>query len=558
MNRSIVKQVGAFAGYLTIPLMIVLAIGLVAVRRFEWYILLGLVVLLVAIALFAATNPEAWQRRLGRQRVSSTISGIVVSIALLGIVVLVNVLLQRTNVQFDLTANKNFTISDLSVQVLQKLDAPVTATIFYDNTSQDTLTQAQDKLKQFAARSDKLKIQSFNANLDPAVANSYKIKQVPSIVFEKGQQREEVSSVDEQTFTRALARLQNPVTRRVLVVTGHQELSTQSNQQGLSLALAVQALSDNNFKVEVYNSVTSTSTPTGGANAAGQTAPPATIQLNPASDILLIAGPRGRFTDDEKNRISTFLKGGGKALVAFDIAANLNAAQATNLNDLLTGFGVSFKQGVAVETAPDRSSPQNPLTMLPELNTQSELARGLEGQNVIVFQTTNVEKAADNKGTFTDVLKTSAQSYLKTNLTSQTAEFEQGDLRGPLTVAATFEQPATAPLPPQTATPGTTPGAATPAPATNAQPLNTRLVLLGTPALISDRYLQSQGNYNFLVNSMNYLNESNNAIVIPSSTSNAKPFTVNESQSTLTFWSSFLGLPLLILFLGLVAWWRRR
>ncbi|HEX2912031.1 MAG TPA: Gldg family protein [Chloroflexia bacterium] len=577
MSRALIKQIGRLAGFLAVPLAIVLVIGLVAVRKFDWYILVGLIVLLALIAIFAVTNPDTWQHRLGRQRVSSAISGIVVIIALVGIIALVNVLLYRTNIQFDLTKNQTFTISPTSEQVINKLNQNTTATIFYSSQTQDQQVQANDLLKQYASRTDKLSIQTVNADADPIAVQKFNVTAVPAVVFAQGDKHEQVSTLDEQNFTRALLKLENPTQRRVLVVTGHQELPTTSSQSGSSLSAAMQALSDNNYKVEIYNSATNTSTPFGGTSSTTNATPSPTT-LNPANDILLIAGPRGKFSDDEKNRITTFLKQGGKALVAYDIAGNVDAAQATNLNDLLSDWNVKFNRGVIVETDPNLRSPQNPTYLAPQVVTGSDITSNLQNETVFVLQSTDVEKGsnANSAATFTELLKTGDNSYLKTTVPPQTAEFEQGDKRGPLVVGAAVEEPAKE----KAATPSTTPGAtATPALGATAgttpaatptataaasgnaanQALNARIVLLGSSSAISDVVLsQSKGNYDFFINAMNYLNESANNVVIPAKLDSTQPFSINQSQSTFTFWASFLGLPLVILFAGLAVWWRRR
>jgi hypothetical protein len=69
---------------------------------------------------------------------------------------------------------------------------------------------------------------------------------------------------------------------------------------------------------------------------------------------------------------------------------------------------------------------------------------------------------------------------------------------------------------------------------------------------------QAIGNYNFFFNAMNYLNETGSDIVISDRTPTTTPFPVSASQSSVAFWSSFLGLPVVILLIGLAAWWRRR
>jgi ABC-type uncharacterized transport system involved in gliding motility auxiliary subunit len=574
MSRSVIKQIGTLAGFATIPLMIVLAIGLIAVRSFEWYIILGLAVLLVAVAIFAATNPEVWQRQLGRQRVSSTISGIVVIIALVGIIVLVNVLLYRSNVQLDLTQNQNFTLTDTSAQIVQKFKTPVVANVLYDNSTQDQQQRAVDLFKQYAARNDKFTYQSINAAVDPLAVQRYEAKSNPAVIFEMGTRKQQVSSIDEQTFTRALQQLQAGTVRRVLIMSGHQELPTDFDQQGNSVSGAITALTDNNFKVELYNSINGTSSPLG-STSTGASPTPTPTNLDPANDILLIAGPRGKYSDDEIKRITSFLRQGGKALMAYDINRNVDPAQATNLNDLLTTWGVKFNRGVIIEQDPTRRTQQTPLELVPQIDTTSPLGTGLTGgnHNVVALLSTSIDKGTNTTITYSGVLTSSVNSYLKVNLQSQSAEFEQGDTRGPLTVVATVELPAADPLAPLPPTPtaapvATTPGA-TPAPTATAtataaagatkQPLNTRIVLMGTPSVFSDYGLnRSPDNTTFFINAMNWLNESTDSVVINSKVTASTPFAINDSQSTVTFWSTFLGLPLLILFLGLIFWWRRR
>lgn len=571
MSRALVKQAGMLAGYLAIPLIIVLAIGFISVRRFDWYIIVGLIVLILAITFFAATNPSVWQRPLGRQRVSSTISGIVVIIALCGIVYLTNILVKPNAARLDFTSTQAFTLSDTSVKVVQSLRDPVAIRVFYDRNSQAQQQQAQELLKQYTARTDKINVQTINANIEPLTVQQFGVKTVPSIVFVQGSRQEIVTTLDEQGFTRALLQVQNPSQRRVLVVTGHQELPTQASQDGNSIATAIQALTTNNYKVELYNSLTGTSSPLGEAAATpGQQQPPIPTQtrLDPANDILLIAGPRGRFNDQEKTQLGNFLKQGGKALIAYDVTTSVspNPTSNTNVNDLLTDFGLSFKQGVVVETRRDRITQAGAVFLIPEVVADSPLARELGSDQLIVAPlSVAVEKGANATGTFGEALRSSSESYLETDLAglaTQRSEFTQNaDVRGPIVLGATYEEKARQPV---GAAPAATPGAATTPGATPAatgatEGQNTRLVLLGSATLMSDAALSNlRTNYDVFINAMNYLNGNVNNVVIPAKLADSKPFALNDNQATITKLSAIVGLPLLILFLGVVGWWRRR
>ena len=558
MNRNVLKQLGRLAGFIALPLLLVDLIALL-VFHLEWYVLVGLILVLVLGAIFAATNPEVWQRSLGRQRTSSTISAIVVSIAFLGIVVLINVLLQRVTIQWDLTQNQSFTISDASVKVVQSLKAPTTAIVFYDPTTATQEQTASDLLHQFAAKGDKLSVQTIDASSDPLSVQKYKVSANPSVVFVQGARQELVTTFDEQTFDRTLLKVQSDP-KRVLIVSGHKEASVVASQTATSVSTAVQSLANNNYIVLTYNSATGTGTPfTASADATGATPAAVQITLDPANDILLIFGPGSKFSDVEKTNLTNFLKEGGKAFITYDIANNQDPASATNVNDLLSSWGVSFQPGIALESDPSHHLPQSAALIQPSLDTTSDVDTGLSDQNpVIVANATALVRQDGFQGTINNLLTTSSSSYLKTNLQSQTAEFEQGDVRGPLILGLSIQQAATMSAPTISGT-NTISGTTNVTGTASTAALETRIVAVGTTAAFSDQILpQVSPNDTFLLNAMNFLGASGTNITIPSKADATKPFTVTQAKAGVTFWASFLGLPVLVLFLGLVIWWRRR
>lgn len=550
MNRAMLRQVGSWAGFLIVPLLIAGAIYLITYRRFDTPIIVDLIALAVAVILYATTNPLTIRGTLGKQIVGSTLSAIVVCIAAIGIIILINILMQRITVRTDLTATQAFSVSSQTIDVLKKLKGPVKVTVFYDSTGQSSSVsrqQIEDRLKEYISRTDKLDVKYVDAAFDPVNVREFNIKTLPTVVFQQNKQREDVNGTDEQSFTRAILHVQSDVQRRVFFTTGHTEPALQASGSGDSFSKAVQALKDNNFQVDTINLLNLT---TGGVITGTAGGP---FKLDPKTDVLVIAAPQSPFSNVEKQNATTFLKQGGKALFLYDSPSadqSISAERRNNVNDLLTDWGLKFSAGVTLELDPQRrfTAANNPLIFIPQTTGSSDVLRNLQDRSILMAQATQVDKGQNKTdaegGGFTPLLQSSVNSYLKVDLQSVQQPFDtnKGDVRGPITIAATFT-------------------AAAKEPPAGSQNVNTRLALVGSYLFASDADtigLDLSGNYLFLLNTMNWLTEQNDTVVVAARDLNQQPFSINESQGSFIFWTTFLGLPVLVLFLGLVVYWRRR
>src|SRR5256712_124072 len=93
-------------------------------------------------------------------------------LVVLGILVAINYIGARQNKRWDLTANKQFSLSDQSKNVVAKLDAPLQVTVF----AQDTEFQRyRDKLKEYEYGSKKVSTDYVDPEKKPAVAKQNQI-----------------------------------------------------------------------------------------------------------------------------------------------------------------------------------------------------------------------------------------------------------------------------------------------------------------------------------------------------------------------------------------------
>jgi hypothetical protein len=220
-----------------------------------------------------------------------------------------------------------------------------------------------------------------------------------------------------------------------------------------------------------------------------------------------------------------------------------------------------FKEGLVLETDPGYVSPQNPTVLIPNVEATQNITRGIGSNQPVVYAISGAIDKGSDTTSFTSLLTTSASSYIKTDaaqLSQNQAAFDaQKDQRGPLIVAASYETAAS-----DTAASGATPTATattpTPAPTGNGK---TRFVLFASTNFASDNTsvgLNQGSNFNLFVNSINWLAEANDAVVINNKTQDTSPITISKAQDTFIYYSVVFGLPILVFFIGFVVWWRRR
>jgi len=551
LNKATMRQVGLAAGFLIIPLLLVGAIILLTYRTFNLAVIIDLAAIAIALVIFAATNPVAVRNALGERSVVSWVNTVLLVVGFAGIMILVNILASRVTVRADTTHTGAFSISDASVKIAEKLTTPVIVYVAFSQSTNSTAQNAAQLLTEYKQHTDKLTVNQVNLDVNPAAATQLGIKSDPDIVLTMGtgkdQKRQEVATADEQSISRALLALQSGIQYRVFVVQGHNELpiaSGQGGQNGLSLAAASQVLRDNNYLVDTLNLTT---------NATSGTDVKGTVTLNPQSDILWIAAPSSPFSDADLSKITTFLQQGGKALF-FDNFTGQFPQQAgapkTNTNAILSKFGVQFDTGLVLEEDPAHVQFQSQAASVPGIaGGQADITRNLNNTPIIMPNASAIEQIKDSpvisSQVYTALYQTTAQSYLRSDITNQAADHSK-DKPGPFALAASVQLPA------QPISGTTTP----------ANPAQTRMVLFSSYLWPTDNpnvgLAQQPGSYVLLLNAANWLTTQPNSIVIPPKATNTHTFSITQSQDTFVFYSAFLGLPLVVLFIGLLVWWRRR
>jgi len=480
-------------------------------------ILIAAGVLLLGI--YVALDPEdVWSKITGR---GALYSGNTVAIAIAAIVILglFNVLGSRYQQKFDLTANKQFTLSDQSVKLAQSLSQPVQVTGWL--TANDSRKQDfQTLLNDYQNRSGGKITYSFNdPEAHPADAVAAGITSTGTIVYQMGDKKQTSTGTTEQDIDTALVKLQRPQ-KTLYFTTGHGERSLDGFGPQ-DYGTIKQNLTTDNFTITPLNLVTQRVVPDDAA-------------------ALVIAGPTNPFLQEELDALNAYVQGGGRLLIL------IGPNSKTDLSSILQNFQVAFSGNVVVD--PAQSVPQDPRVVVVNQYGSSPITQDLRAITFFPLTTNITSPAAGSSATgIVQLAQSSSASWGNTN--PNQIQQQPTDPKGPLTLALSVDSGISPPN--SQTTPGATP--------TPPNPNANRMVLFGSPDLISNNSLeQVPGNATLFENSANWVVEEDNLINVRVPDNTPRTLVLTGSQMNLIAYSSFLFLPLAVLAAGAAVWWTRR
>lgn len=483
---------------------------------------------LVCMALYIASQ---WREIANyfktRQARYGTLAASSVFIAL-GILIAVNYIGKRENKRWDLTANKQFSLSDQSRNFLGKLDAPLNIHVF----AQDTSFQGyRDRLKEYEYASKQVKTEFIDPDRNPAAAQQYKIEQYGTIVFEHKGRTERATGDTEQDITNAIIKVVSGQQKKVYFTDGHGEKDTASSERD-GYATIVQALGRENYTTEKLVLAQKGAVPDD-------------------ATVVVIAGPRNDFFPPEIDALKQYLSKNGKVLLMIDPPSRVDSAPLTGLialahdwgmdvgNDVVvdvSGMGQLFGASEAVPVA--ATYPPHPITERFRVMTAFPLSRSV----------TPVEGGV-NGHTAQPIVTTSDRSWAETDvqgmLTSKSIALDPGkDKPGPITLAAACSAASA--------------DAAKPADNPDAPKPETRVVVFGDSDFASNSVLGIEGNRDIFMNTVGWLSQQENLISVRAKEPEDRRLTLTATQQTNLTWLSLLIVPAVIFGTGVYSWWRRR
>jgi ABC-type uncharacterized transport system involved in gliding motility auxiliary subunit len=465
-----------------------------------------------------------------RQTRYGTLMGVSI-LAVLGILVAINYIGTKQNKRWDLTANKQFGLSDQSRNVVAKLDAPLQVQVF---AQEQQFPRFQERMKEYEYASKQISTEYIDPEKKPSAAKQSNVDRMPTIVFNYKGRTERVNADAEQDMTNAIIKVVSGQQRKVYFTQGHGEKDTTSSERD-GYNIVATALGRENYTVDKLTIAQQGAVPDDAA-------------------VVIVAGPKNDFLAPEVEALKKYLDKQGKLLLELDPPDKVDSPALTNLVALAHDWGIQAGNNIVVDVSgmgraigTDASVPivappypAHPITQRFGMMTAFPLAR--EASPVTGGVNGHVAQSFIETGP-----RSWAETDLKSLMTTGAVSLDEakGDKKGPIPLGSAVSAAAAAAAPPKPGEP-------------DAPKPETRVVVIGDSDFAANGTLGMPGNRDLFMNTIGWLSQQDNLISIRPKEPDDRRITLTATQESNIFWLSLLIIPGFIFAAGVSSWWRRR
>ncbi|MDE6875212.1 MAG: GldG family protein [Lachnospiraceae bacterium] len=450
----------------------------------------------------------------------------VLSVIAVALVIVVNLLVTKLDIQVDLTDDGKFSLDEQTIRLLKDIDEEIT--IYYFTASGGESPYFDNLFTKYDDYNSLVKIAYKDPVLHPRFASQYV-----------------EDAVSEQSFlvvneTNGRAKYV-PYTEAVVTELNYNTFRTQVTGVSLENALnsAIQYVTNDNLPV-IYNvqghGEGSISTTLSGIltknNITLNEVRLVTQEAVPEDcDILLINQPQTDYMPEEITMIREYLAAGGDAILILDFMT----PELANFNELLTYYGMDVHEGILLEGDSRYIMFQAPYVILPTVYN-TELTESVRGRKYVVTQLASGITIREDKReslSIEKLLETSEESYIKP-ASSESLEKEEGDLSGRFCVGLKLTEPAGSE--------------------------ETRIAVYSAKYFLEDTLIanSSYGNMDILLNTINSFTEQENAVAVAAKSLAEPQLTVASATANQIAVGVAVLLPLAIIGIGIIVVVRRR
>ena len=453
-------------------------------------------------------------------------------LVVLGILGAINYLAERHNKRWDFTAASQYTLSEQTRKIVQGLTKPVRVTVFAQT---EQFERFRTRLEEYSYLSKQFQIEYIDPEKRPALAEKMKESALGTIVLEYEGREQRVTSEQEQDITNGLVKLLQPKEAKLFFIQGHGERDL-NGSAGDGYGGIASELKADHFSAE----------------------PLLLLQQEIPADatVLVLAGPKTDLSDPELAKLKAYLAKGGKLLALIDPPASADAPPLTNIVSLMKEWGVEIGNNAVIDPFSQlrlgqadvpvaAQYPYHAITSTFRFQTAYPYARSVKP----------IEGGANGRNPAT-IISSGSNSWAESDLKKLTTtgevgpDLENGDIKGPVSLAVAVSAPVEGASPPPAPEGGDA--------AANTNKPETRLVVVGDSDFASNAVGRFGGNKDMFLNMINWLAQQENMIAVRPRNAEDRRITVTAGQDRVIFWFVILVLPALVFFAGVQAWWRRR
>lgn len=503
----------------------ILLFGIIALIRgeFELITTIGFILGFVITGLYVIFDWKNVKSYFTSKTTRYGINSIIYSLLVIAILVVVQIIFSLNSIQFDLTKQKKYSLSDQTEKVLKGLKDTIEAYYFYSVKARNT--KIEDTLKQYEKKSSKFKFISVDADKNPSVAKRFNVDRYGIVVLSRKDKGafEKIDQLTEEGLTNGLIRVTKETKKKIYFTKGHGEPSLDAPQNEKTGYSALKTeLESYNYEVkdiELFN----------------------TDKIPDDCSILFMAGLQSDIFDREVKILQEYIKRGGKIIVSY-----MPMATTPKLDIFLKSMGVIVHNDIVVDKLGTMFGGD---VLMPIISTfeQHEITKGFR---VALFfpMCRTFEFKSDIPGVSSNTLaKTNTTSWGETDFAAikrGIAKYDSGrDLPSPLTVAGVVNINNETFKPDWDATTKMT---------------QSKVAIFGSTEFANNTFLSASGNKDFVLNTISYLAEEGDMISIRPRDTSFEPIFLSKIAGRMLFILPTIILPLIILVIGIMVFIKRR
>jgi len=507
----------AILGLVALVAGLIVMLLLPEIRLIGWVIIgIGLALLAVAIVIDFRRVRRAFIGHRGRFGLGTGI----MSFVFVAIIIVVNAISIGFYHRFDTSVLERFTLTPQTIKVLTDIETPVKITAFFVPEDQDPLgivSYLKGLISEYETNTTKISSRYVDPDEHPDLANSYGITEYQTVVFECGDRKRLVPpsqyvSLDdsgavsgiqaEHAFTSAILEVTGIAQKKVYFLTGHGEGSIDTN-----FSKAKEGLLDDLYLIGTLNLMTNPEIPDDCA-------------------ALIISAPQNSLTVDEMVSIQLFLLNGGTVMIL------TNPGSTVDFSTIIGPWGFIVGEGTIVDPS-SSVAPHQDMPVVPP-------SRNIFGLPAVYFPgaTAIIPGEVVPQGVISNPLAwTTNSAWLDKNFTADSTPVFDSDteIMEPLRIGVLIAYPVDA-----------------------AETRYARMIIVGDSDFASDEHFDSANNGDLFLNSVSWLTEETSLISIRRNVQPFRRLVVTPGQSNFIMYSSVSLLPVILLAVAGVIWWRRR
>ncbi|MDO8720790.1 MAG: Gldg family protein [Syntrophales bacterium] len=256
--------------------------------------------------------------RLFFRRPTSAWEGLILTgVLVLGISIFLEIISFNHNVRVDLTPTKSYSLSDLTINILRRMDKDIQFTAFY---RQGERKEFDEFFRRLSLYTPHVRYKLFDLDRNPGQAKLHGIATYGQTLVEWEGKKEILSYPAEEIVINLLIKTIRRGKREVYFTGGHGENSPEKEYLSLSDVLKVEG-----WQVSVIDLAGKENIPAG-------------------DSLLIVGGPKTDFSDEELRKAAQYLEEGGKIILMIEPFVHLPKIKA-----FLEKFRIGLGDGIIVD-----------------------------------------------------------------------------------------------------------------------------------------------------------------------------------------------------------------